>query len=633
MKKILAALLSIMLTLAMLANVSASNAEVFDGAPCLKLLINMVNSIAAANYDSFSWNLWWFSQVEPPENIAYIHNKTGCLMRELALNLREYENRRSEALKLALQGKCLEAEQHLEEAKAFFVKAYSTKVKLVDEELLEKYVRTMLTYVNSSSEKFMLKRDFDEALANLVNYVEALRLEVVELESEVALCKAREKIGLNIYVSPATVEAGGNISVSGEILGALTGNNTYFIVSLRIGGTVASQQEIPGTQKFNITLPVPDAEKLPSLMRGKGKYFAEARVVVTYFSGNTVLAYNDTEIKIVAYKPTVIFECPTSTRYNESIVVPVKARIKYPLNVTVYFDGEKVLSETLYPTTSKLNLGWNSGFTLGYHTLTFEVAGRGRYVSTKYSCSLAIIAEQPSFDIVVDYVSLYPFSGVKVVGEIVFPKPVEHVVEIVLNGEKKDVIVGSGERQSLNVTVAPTPPLIIGFGTVEIRVYNPMLGVEFKSEHPVIVVNTLGLMGALLMLLLALMLPPRRDIIELPVFFVEKLRGVLLRRVLGGREYSVEHLVIVRKAFRPSKLAPIYYGVLEKISRIVGGIRPSETLREYLWRVERKLKGKTLALFKKITVLFEKDLYSRQGVSEEEVLEAMKIREELEGEA
>ncbi|OYT53758.1 MAG: hypothetical protein B6U76_08170, partial [Desulfurococcales archaeon ex4484_217_2] len=180
MKKTLAVLLAIMLTLAMLANVSASNTEVFDGAPCLKLLINMVNSIAAANYDSFSWNLWWFSQVEPPENIAYIHNKTGCLMRELALNLREYENRRSEALKLALQGKCLEAEQNLEEAKTFFVKAYSAKVKLVDEELLEKYVRTMLTYVNSSSEKFMLKREFDEALANMVNYVEALRLEVIE---------------------------------------------------------------------------------------------------------------------------------------------------------------------------------------------------------------------------------------------------------------------------------------------------------------------------------------------------------------------------------------------------------------------------------------------------------------------
>jgi len=625
-----------MLSIAMLfilntvLTVTASSAKVFDGAPCIELLIDMVNSIAAEDYGRFSWSLWWFTQVEPPNDVAYLHNRTGILLKELASHLRGYVDRRSEVLGLAQKGRCSEAEQLLDDAKRLFLDVYRVRIRLVDEELLKRYANAMMRYVDSY-ESVLLEKSFRKAVDNFVSYIEALKLEIIRLQNEVLRCRAVEWVELNIYIDPETVEAGGSINVSGEVVGSPTDSSgTYFKVLLRIGGAIVRQVDVPGMQRFSIALPVPGVEELRLSMGSESG--VGARVEVFYFSRDTLLAYNTSVVEIVVHRPRVVFECPSSVGYSESIAIPVKAEIEHPLNITVYLDGEKIYNGMLYPTTSMLFIGWGNSFTPGYHTLIFEIVGRGKYATTRSSCALAITVKQPSFDVAVDPLSLYPFSsGIKVVGKIAFPEPVDYIIEIVLDGEKR-TIAGFGREQPLNLSLSPIPPLVMKFSDLRIRVSIPELGLVFETSHSATTVNILGLIGLLFMLLLALIAPPRRDVLELPTLFLEKLRSAIPRKATEKKGNGFKQ-VVVRITFKPSRLAPLYYSILGKVSRRVGEMLPSETLREYLRRVERYLEDRVLEPFRRITFLFEKDLYSKQGVSEEEVLEAKRVGEVLEGEA
>ncbi len=627
MRKALVIILVALLIVGPYPGVGEESTVVFDGAPCIELLINMLNSIVTADYERFNWSMWWFSQVDPPGDVAYIHNRTAELLRELAHYLQEYEDRKSEVLELVRQNKCLEAEELLGEAKKFYIEAYKIKLKLIDEDLLRRYFERMLKHV-CAHERVVMRRSFEEAMNSFVNYVEAQRLEIIKLENEILYCKFGERINLIIHVEPLTVETGGIIKVSGEVLGATTqNNNAYFRVMLKIGGIIVSQVEIPYTQKFSVMLQVPGFEELHKFVGDT--YPTKARVEIVYLTNNTVLAYNTTMIEIVAYKPNVVFECPSSVKYNESITIPVKVKSEHPLNTIIYIDGKDIYNVTLYPNTTELVLEWNRNFTPGYHTLTFKVAGKGKYVTTRYSCALAITVEAPSIDIIVDSLSIYPFTGTRIFGKIVFSKLTDYVVEIVSGDEVRKVINGSGKEQPIDLVLSPKPPIIIGFEDVVIRVHNLELGTVFEYRHQVVVVNVLGLLSALLLLLIALMIPPSKDVVELPTFLMGRLKTLLSKRFSSGKIQSVKPIT-TKICFRPSRLTRIYYRVLRKFSGLVGWIMPSETLREYLQRTEKYLENKLLEPFRKLTILFEKDLYSKQGVSEEEFLEAERIGRELE---
>jgi len=85
-----------------------------------------------------------------------------------------------------------------------------------------------------------------------------------------------------------------------------------------------------------------------------------------------------------------------------------------------------------------------------------------------------------------------------------------------------------------------------------------------------------------------------------------------LRR--GGSWRGISLITI---KFRESRIALLYWSLVSRLGKVLHRPYPYETLREYYARVKSRLRGSVRRLFRDLTLLVEKDLYSRERVDED----------------
>lgn len=108
---------------------------------------------------------------------------------------------------------------------------------------------------------------------------------------------------------------------------------------------------------------------------------------------------------------------------------------------------------------------------------------------------------------------------------------------------------------------------------------------------------------------------------------------------LAGRVPVAEEGVPARRAEPPGvslpgtakdRLIAVYLAALRDVQAVTGAdMKPSTTLREFLWAVQPKLRGDA---FKSMTLLAEAALYSSRPITEESLEQIQRLKTQLEGE-
>ena len=610
-----------------MASKPSGNSGGFDAAPCLDLLAKMLGSIPRGDEEAFNESLWWFKQIPVPQDMAYDHSRIIEALQTIAYNAWTAEGIMAEAEGLLGSGDCSGALIEARLAESRLIKAFSAKDDLFEDNILGDYVSAAARHINDTGLRFLLERGESLASASLEEYLDDLRSSLASLISEASECRAGVKLALSLKANATELHPGETL----RIYGRLTGNSKplqgrEIRVSLRLGGLELGGEgytDAGGYYEVNIKIPGVGGE--PSIEWSSTNEM-EATIYAAYRDTGGLLVFNETTIPARALSPGALFSCPRSQEYGKPLRIPVSLSASIPMNLTVYVDGEPIYNTTLTPGRSVVEIPWSNNITAGYHTLSFKIHGGGSYAGATYSCALAVGVESPAINLVVDYISIYPFSNLLVKGSIVFPKPKPHIIVLELGGEKHDLGLVEGENTTINLRLTPPPTLLIGFHTLTLRISNVESGFTSTAKYPVVVVNPLGMLAAILLVLVMVAAPPRRDLIRLSGLFLARLRRSLRR---GGRAGGrLVRRVEARVEWR-SRIAPIYYAALRVVARIAGAMAPSDTLREYLARASPRLGGRLRRMFSELTMMFERDLYSRIKAGSREVEEARRLAREI----
>ena len=598
----------------------------FDASPCLDLLAGMLESIPRGDGGSFNQSLWWFSQIPVPKEMKYIHSRMAELVSEVAYNAWAAENMLAEAERLLAAGKCGEALEEARRAEGRLINAFSARSMLVDEGLLSRYVSSASSRINDTGLRFLLERRMSLAEAGVKGYLETLKDELAGIEARASQCRMGERLILTLSLNATEIHPAETLMVWGRLTDhgkPIRGGE--IAVTLRLGGAMMGGEAYTDEDgRYSILIRIPGIGGRPRIEWSVSRR-TDAVIYAVYRGAGGLVVFNETAIRARALNPEAVFTCPRSQDYGEPIKIPVSLMAGIPMNTTVYMDGMPIRNTTIRPGRSIIEIPWNKSFTAGYHTLSFKLYGEGSYAGATYSCALAVGVESPAIDVIVGYISVYPFSDLLVKGSIIFPKPGTHRIIVAVGGEKHDLGVLKEGNITLSLRLTPPPALLIGFHTLTIRVINAETGFASTVKYPVVVINPLGMLAASVFVLIMMAAPPRRDLIRLSSLFVARIRRSLRRgRAAGGAVRSLG----LQAGWR-SRIAPIYYAVLGIVARIAGRMAPSDTLREYLAKASPKLEGRLRRLFADLTIIFEKDLYSRLKAGSMEVEEARRLAREI----
>ncbi len=628
----LVALVASLLTPVLIPNNALASNKGVDTAPLMKLLQDTITALLSNEF-SKAVNLSEFAlNISLPPNIRYLHTEAYGRLIKLA----ELMNSTEEII-------------HNESANPSKIKVVAYELyalKLGLSNYLNQYVQELSRGLRGS--------ELRESLTNSTAMeVKALSSRVDELIRQLSMKYLQKVTTHKLLVG---VEAPEKVLGGSEYSLIVSVEASEPIKSANITAAVTYGNEL--TQIINITthslrkpavlrLKAPAYDKLiPSATKEGLNLTAVAYVMVeaSTSNGTELLNYSIRNFTITYLKPPIKVELPQYIHVNDSLTIMIYSCLNESINATLYLDrvGKKneLRNLTIVPGKNTLAIPAKE-LRVGYHKIILVTHAIGPYLGMKYSAPIAVVGNSVQVTVKApNIVSGPPFTAR---AEVRVNTSAQYRVKALVDGAPylNKTVVGEP-----SVTIGLTIPSTILVGkhtlTIEVVSLKPEAP-EVREELTIYTTNLPALVIASAVIAGLIATPPvYRGLTSGPKRLVSfgfgggrrgKSKPSSRVRPSGTPGGFGEESTITSGGFRRPKLLTLYRELLSIISKHVSPPKPSETLREFTSRAGSKLVAWVRELVEGFIRLYERDLYSREGVSDEVEAESMIRRlREVEGE-
>lgn len=606
--------------------------ETFNGAIMLELLNNILSLIINEDYREAEHLTHVLSNAYVPEKISFIHNKTLTYLRELTVSLESLKKLEDEVRNLLMRRRCDLALEYEGVLRNLTINVFSLKYKLIDDGLLSNYLSSLLNYADLINIRFILKRKIDSNIESLIERLDNYRSEIIDLLDNTRKCNTTNILIVKVINSSREVLGGNPIVVYGMVT---TNNGTpiagvNIALNLIVAGHTISNNTITDKRGYfrgEILTPTSDVLLKTLPMYSKISSINTTLYLFAYKSVNDVFysGMNKVNITITYIKPRISVECPVAVNYSIPLLLNLTINLNVPLNILIYLDNVELGDFILASGLNTISITVNNT-SVGLHTLKFTSIASGTYLPSTYSCTFAIVKQVPALKVSMNNIIVYPFDRLHIYAAASNIGNNSSVnMSVIVDGRTVYTTKGS----LLNVTLPPPLTYLIQYHTVSLTVYGENVE-RTEFSYKILGINPLGLIASLAIVLTGFSVGLDKYVLRLPRIivgfkrFLSKNKRIIRREERDRGIRRIEKYVYSKIS---SSIVKIYWLAVRIISKIVGDPSPSETLREYLSRSKKKLKTDLYMLFEKITLLAERDLYSRYKATKEEEEEAKKMLE------
>lgn len=605
--------------------------EKFDGESAITLLNVVISSILSNDFESSHKALEELSALYVPKDITYMHMKViNCLnnitylIRNISLMIND--------IKLLLSLNLInESKELVKSLKRNVVMLFSIKYDLIDEGLIDRYIDYSLKTLKDPALRFKLKREVQNLKIKLDEYINELRLRALRIITAVETYGKLEEVYIELRLSADEVLGGESLIVYGLIKDAegRPVTNGSVTIGLSISGYVSTVNVKPNKYgAFMTALKVPTFNEVKALVLTTGNLVFKGRVYAYYIKDGKVLGYTEVPVIVKYLKLKITIDCPTSVYYGDDAYINITSNVDEVLNMSVFLDGVLLINNTaLSPGASMVVVPWYN-LSLGYHTLSFIVESIGPYSDFRYSCAIGVSKRVPTIILIMDYISIFPLGRVYVEAQVLGWRWSNYTeVSLLIDGHE----VFKANTPEFNLTISAPFSILMDFHTATVVIRDRATGAEYEFSKSFLVINPVSLLVVLALSLVMLAYTPGPGLIAIQEAIRSRI-GWALRRASGKirvieRKVSPIFFEVLRGIkFRVSRILGIYSEALSVVAKYVGEPSPSETLREYLSKLSSAGVGEGIKKsFTELTYLTEYDLYSRYGVSDEEIDKARKL--------
>ncbi len=507
-------------------------------------------------------------------------------------------------------------------------------LRLNIEDRLREYVDTLLKYVRPEDKTYyrsLLEGEVEDFLGFVDNFV----VEAADTLRDFQAFHGLGVVDLELVTVPDSILAGemASVRVSVTWLNESRPENISIVVSLGVGWRTLAKYIFPmgNSSSLVLGLPIPSTRDLARLgvtLSGEEPLHAYCLVTLYGYVGGVrrVLDTAVFQMDIVGVRPNLDIRVPRTHRYGEDLEISIYSYIEYATNLTLMIDGVEYGVSQIFPGSNRLVIP-SSNISKGMHTLVFEVDPVAMYTGYRYSVSLDVLGRPVEADLTYSSSYVWPVESFKVSGNVGDGGALVNYLWIYLG----DRLVWEGVlNSSFDMDIYLPPPLLVSVERLRLVVgpddpyYDP-----YVVEVEVVEVNLVGLLGFALIGLLGIYVDvtfERGVVLRSIESGLRRLRG----RASRGHEGASKFRELVVAGIVKSRVAAIYWGFVERFSRVFSSALAHETLREYLARVRGRLFGEVSSMFEELTLLVERDLYSREAVDESLVRRLVRrIRDEL----
>lgn len=616
------------IVLGSLAGAIHGGSEHFDACILAELYIRTLDLIIEENYGRVLGVTSDLVEIELPSNIVYLHKKVYSELAKVIEDLRVLDSLEEKLSVLAELNKSSEYNRTLEIFKELVIEFYGDRLRL--EPLLRRYVDVLVKHVDPSLATYYrdllventdrlfehLDRKLDHYIA-IAGKVPIAPLEAVSIEltnvPEYVVAGSYMNLSIRLAVLNRTVVDWSNCTLVLRVwYGYLYVEEYRFSVVLDKVNNV-SFKTLDAEEVIDKRLPV---EEDPD----RGVYYVEVYGVVycTVTRGGkaVVVGRNMFYSTLLMYKPMVSIEAPSTVYYGEDLLLKIMFNGSGSLAAHVYIDGKHVGELVIHNGTTYYAIP--SGLLAkGVQTISLELEPKGKYMGCSYTITVLVRGRTLDAILGSSRVVFQPFSRLRVKGIVAgkYADPGELHLTVLLDG--KPVYNGT-VPESFDIELG-TPFTLLSLHKITIivspsnSVYDPVV-----AEATAVVVNVPLILTLPISMAIVLATGVLYDITLLIHGLRQKTRAIVQRGSMPlRRDGSWRGISFITIRFRESRIALLYWSLVSKLSKVLHRPYPYETLREYYARVNSRLRESVRRLFRDLTLLVEKDLYSRERVDED----------------
>ncbi len=447
---------------------------------------------------------------------------------------------------------------------------------------------------------------------------------------------------ITLKIEPTEVFVGENVKVNGQLTSNGQGlGSREIVILLDSNSSLITNTDYRGY--YEATLPIPYQYK--SEMQVQALYYPKGADIGTYLASLSPIV----KIKVLFYQADIILQLDKKAYPGRALTI--QGEISYPnpgipsieRHLEIYLDN--VFMKEI-PATNDFSyaLPLDPSLGLGDHTVTVSVSADKRYASAFTDATLNVLQAKPIFSGSLPGYIFTPGSF-KLNGE--FRSEIGLLKEPTINIK----FAGNNYRLTGNDqgVIAATNKTKYDFSLIGSQKFE-MVVTPIEPWHStltitkqILVINTVNCGGFLALMVLSILLLPRRFKIRFSQFTTRK-RSEVIRPVLATMpvyseilgsgqlpEPSTEKAIntIADARERSFSLYRMILKIVQRITNIV--LKPQKTLREYAREVEKPL-GKTGGYFLDFTRLIEKVIYSPEKVSDADAKESDRIARQIQQE-
>ena len=607
----------------------------FDGVIPITLTINAVRSVVRGDVVSSVQALNTLSTIPMSSDLRYLRDRVVKYLKELVESIRRLKDLENTAIELLSRGRCDEAREYVHLIEMCLIEAYSARYRLIEERRLDDFVNKLSRYIWNASAKPHLLNEYLRARNELVRFLEDLRTSTLQLLSDIELCRTSTNIVVSLAVYPSKAFGGDYVKVLGRVRyvnGTPIPNATLILrVVVEDRNLLETRLYTDESGSYRYTLRLPEASQVKGVSMRAEKAVVKGLIQVLCLA-DRYTGFNETEILIIYEKPRVRLSCPKSIELNRDLVVELTFSGNYTVRGSVIVNNKLFKSIELVPGSNSIVIP-TTLLIPGINIVEVDIGGHDRFLRARYACRVHVEYKLPRLVLSVNEILLYPFNSLDVYSYAIDNHSRDLQLLLYLDN---NLIARRNLSHGVVYISKPLPPtVLIGQHMLRIEIVDTVKNVSTVSSYRIVVLNPITMAIIVVLTLLTVFMP------GLDISVVGAL--ILSSRTTPHRVSEVQRVAMwvaqeVSTAFqsfvsgirfRVARLVMYYRAVVRILARIVGEPLESETLREYMHRVESKVRGRVANLFRELTLLVEKDLYSRTGASYDEELRARQVAEEI----
>ena len=611
-KSILAAMVLSILILSGIGSLVGQDSEA-DGGVLAKIFIDTLGRVVSGDIEGAASNIELVGNASLPQDLQWIHRGVYRDLNRI-LGLIDGINSGVDQLSREFSGDLAES------VKAMLLDLYGLRLNVEDD--LYEYMDALLKYVEAGERQFF-REALETGIESFLQYLDGFVVGTGEYIRDLEARYGYRILDVEPTSYPELLYAAGSalITLDLEWIGGRDVSNLSLKAYLRLGWITLAEYNFPlpnVDESIDISLAIPGADELA----GKGVILTGGESIPIYLFidiygvvGGSPQVLGSTIIKtnLTALEPRINVVAPQSIRLGEDLVIDIYSEAESIVNASIYLDGDAVEYIVVRPGLNRLVI---HGYMLekGRHTLTIETMPTGRYSRYRYVSTVDVtgipieagVGFQPSY--------LWPATPLKVYGEIFNYSGSSPLYLSIYRGEA--LIDRVPVRGSFDVDVYLPPPALASIEriTLSIGPDDPLYD-AFTTDADIVSVNLISILAFSVLGLFAAYLGvslEREVVFRGLVSGVRRLREAASRGAEGVRRFRE----LVVEGLVRSRAASLYWAFIDRFSRVLGRAYPHETLREYLGRISPVLPENIRGLFRDLTLLVERDLYSKESVDE-----------------